>query len=170
MQRTPWVERKFTMDFPVGWIHNILERLYGTASRLTELVSSLSDEQLSDVDSGWSIKEHIGHLFDLEFLHIERIRQFKNRETDLTGADMSNRRTNESNHNLVEVNKLISDFQVERQRLINEFDALTDNDHYFESLHPRLKVKMRPIDLAYFTAEHDDHHLASIRILKRKFI
>jgi len=28
--------------------------------------------------------------------------------------------------------------------------------------HPRLKVKMTPVDLAFFDAEHDDHHLLKI--------
>jgi hypothetical protein len=27
---------------------------------------------------------------------------------------------------------------------------------------------MRPVDMAYFTAEHDDHHLASMRTLIEK--
>lgn len=30
MQRTKWTERKFTFDFPEGWLSNILERLRGT--------------------------------------------------------------------------------------------------------------------------------------------
>ncbi|MFT4669296.1 MAG: hypothetical protein ACI9M9_001964 [Flavobacteriaceae bacterium] len=29
-------------------------------------------------------------------------------------------------------------------------------------MHPRLKVLMRPVDLLFFVAEHDDHHLATI--------
>jgi len=33
--------------------------------------------------------------------------------------------------------------------------------------HPRLKVRMRLVDLAYFVAEHDDHHLASMVIIAR---
>jgi hypothetical protein len=30
-------------------------------------------------------------------------------------------------------------------------------------LHPRLKQPMRLVDHLYFVAEHDDHHLATIR-------
>jgi len=30
------------------------------------------------------------------------------------------------------------------------------------SIHPRLKVNMTPVDLAWFDAEHDDHHLMRI--------
>ena len=33
--------------------------------------------------------------------------------------------------------------------------------------HPRLGTPMRLIDIAFFTAEHDDHHLARITELLR---
>jgi hypothetical protein len=32
-------------------------------------------------------------------------------------------------------------------------------------VHPRLGTPMRLVDLAYFIAEHDDHHLARLREL-----
>jgi hypothetical protein len=35
--------------------------------------------------------------------------------------------------------------------------------------HPRLKVRIRVLDLVFFIAEHDDHHLARISELKRLF-
>jgi hypothetical protein len=35
------------------------------------------------------------------------------------------------------------------------------------ALHPRLNVRIRVIDLVFFIAEHDDHHLAQISELKR---
>ena len=35
--------------------------------------------------------------------------------------------------------------------------------------HPRLKKEMRVLDLAFFIAEHDDHHLARISELIRRF-
>jgi hypothetical protein len=37
------------------------------------------------------------------------------------------------------------------------------------ALHPRLNQKIRVIDLVFFIAEHDDHHLARVSDLKRKF-
>jgi hypothetical protein len=36
------------------------------------------------------------------------------------------------------------------------------------ALHPRLNLPMRVIDLIYFIAEHDDHHLARITDLMRQ--
>jgi hypothetical protein len=35
------------------------------------------------------------------------------------------------------------------------------------ALHPRLKRPMRLVDLCFFVAEHDDHHLATVTRLAR---
>ena len=35
------------------------------------------------------------------------------------------------------------------------------------ALHPRLNQPMRVVDMAFFTAEHDDHHLARMTELSR---
>jgi hypothetical protein len=43
--------------------------------------------------------------------------------------------------------------------------SLTDEQLERAALHPRLKTPMRIVDLAYFVAEHDDHHLARVREL-----
>ena len=70
MERTKWVERKFNFDFPVGMFPVVLERLRGTAARLEKMTSSLSETEAEQKpDNKWSIKEHIGHLSDLEKLH-----------------------------------------------------------------------------------------------------
>jgi hypothetical protein len=59
MQRTKWVERKFTFDFPEGWIYNIMERLHGTPARIKEMVSNLDEDRATRKPGGkWSIKEH----------------------------------------------------------------------------------------------------------------
>ena len=36
------------------------------------------------------------------------------------------------------------------------------------SRHPRLDRPMRAVDMAYFVAEHDDHHLAKMTELARR--
>lgn len=42
------------------------------------------------------------------------------------------------------------------------YQSLSEADLKKESLHPRLKMMMNPVDLAMFDAEHDDHHLVKI--------
>ncbi|MFI5212137.1 MAG: hypothetical protein ACHQIH_04585 [Ignavibacteria bacterium] len=40
---------------------------------------------------------------------------------------------------------------------------LNEDQILLSAMHPRLKQPMRIIDIAFFTAEHDDQHLAIIR-------
>ena len=166
MQRTKWTERVFTFNIPEGWIYNILERLRGTIPRLQEMSDGLDENKLSSKDGGkWSIKEHIGHLSDLEDLHIGRLDDFIGRKNPLRAADMANARTEESRHNDRKLEELLLTFNNKRQLLIEKLRALDDVTQSTSSLHPRLKVEVKPVDIAFFTAEHDDHHLASIREL-----
>ncbi len=163
MQRTKWVDRKFNLDIPPGWLPNILARLSGVTIRLKSLIKNIPDDYLSNqFNESWSIKEHIGHLVDLEDLHIGRVTDFMNREDVLRAADMSNKRTYAANHNEKSIKKLIEEFDLKRTVLISSLKNLDDESQQFVAMHPRLKVPMRAVDMAFFTAEHDDHHIASI--------
>jgi hypothetical protein len=163
MHRLKWVDRKFNFDVPPGWLPNICARLNGTGPRLKDLVRSLSDRQCSEKPNGkWSIKEHIGHLSDLEKLHEGRLQDFINRKEVLRAADMQNVATEQAQHNQKSVETLIEDFVRNRNGFIKALRELDDETHSFVSQHPRLRIPMKPVDMATFTAEHDDHHLASI--------
>lgn len=169
MQRTKWIDRKFTFDFPEGWIFNILERLRGTPVRVQDMIKNLSHEQLTrKTDNAWSIQEHIGHLLDLEELHEGRIDGFISRKETLRAADMSNAKTVAANHNTADLQQILEAFRTSRTRFINRLEELDDETQKFKSLHPRLKITMRPVDMAFFTAEHDDHHLATMRSILNK--
>ena len=165
MQRTKWTDRTFVFDFPEGWLLDILERLRGTGLRIAEMVSSLSEEEagFKPGPDKWSMKEHIGHLSDLEELHDGRIDDFISGKEMLRPADMSNAKTNQANHSEKKVEQLIRDFNSKRNKFISRLEKLDDKTQFFKSMHPRLKTLMRPVDVAFFAAEHDDHHLASIR-------
>lgn len=170
MERTQWVQRTFHFDLPPGWMPNVVERLYGTYPRLLNMVEKLNDAKLIyRLPGKWSIKEHIGHLGDLETLHEGRIDDFIARNATLRAADMSNKKTEEAHHNMQDIRLLLSRFEKLRLQFIHRLSSLDDETQLSQSLHPRLKVPMRPVDMAYFTAEHDDHHLASIRGLIRGF-
>ena len=166
MQRTKWVDRKFTFDFPEGWIYNIMERLQGTPARIKELVANLDEDHANQKPGGkWSIKEHIGHLYDLEFLHDGRLDDFIEGKEILRAADMKNVLTEESNHNLSSLEQLQEKFNHSRRDFLTKLASLDDATLMRKALHPRLQILMRPVDVAYFCAEHDDHHLASIRAI-----
>ena len=52
--------------------------------------------------------------------------------------------------------------QPERMRSVAELEALSPDQIRHTALHPRLEQPMTVIDLFFFVAEHDDHHLARI--------
>jgi uncharacterized damage-inducible protein DinB len=170
MERTKWVERKFNFDFPAGLMPVILERLRGTSVRMNKIASALSDEQLRIRQEGkWSIQEHIGHLVDLEELHDGRIDDFIARKEVLRAADMNNAKTNAASHNDRKIEDILREFRDKRASLVSRLMKLDDSVQLSKSMHPRLQVKMRPVDMAYFTAEHDDHHLATVREIMMTF-
>ena len=163
-----WIDRKFNFDFPVGMCPCIIERLRGTPFRLEEMTQSLSPETVSRrLDDGWTIKEHIGHLSDVQPLWDIRLEQLLAGVDELAAADMSNRKTHEADHNTRELSDLLADFRRVRMLFVEQLEELSDEDAVRSALHPRLKQPMRIVDLAFFAAEHDDQHLAEIRRLQR---
>lgn len=163
MKRTLWIERKFQFGIPAGWMPNVLNRLNGTEIRLEFYLNQINESQAEIKPNGkWSIKEEIGHLADLEILHLERIKDFEAKKAILSPADMKNLQTEKANHNEKNLIELFEDFKSKRKHLIQNLKNLEDEIQNFSSLHPRLKEMMKPVDMAFFTAEHDDHHLTSI--------
>ena len=116
----------------------------------------------------WSIKKEIGHLIDLEPLWLERARQIMRGEADLLKADLTNRKTHDTDHDRHEASDLIARFETEREKLVDLLRSAGDADLVKAAVHPRLGTPMKLVDLAYFVAEHDDHHLAQISFLKSK--
>ena len=81
----------------------------------------------------------------------------------LAAADLTNRKTDEANHNGRPLEQILSAFRASRQKLlmrVDEFGASLFARRVIP--HPRLKTPMRLVDHLYFVAEHDDHHLARI--------
>ncbi|MCI0448291.1 MAG: DinB family protein [Chlorobi bacterium] len=164
VKRIRWTERKFEFNLPPGVFPNLLVRLLGTAPRIEDLTKWLSNEELSFKSNGkWSIKEHIGHLIDLEELHEKRLAEILQGKGTLTAADMTNRKTNDANHNLKSIAELLSEFRRVREDFVNRLEALDEGTILKSGIHPRLNQPMRIIDIAYFTSEHDDHHLTIIK-------
>jgi hypothetical protein len=90
------------------------------------------------------------------------------RET-LHAADMENRRTHEANHNSNSIENILAAFRTERMEFVRRLDAYDEAFVQRTAIHPRLKMKIRVIDLIFFISEHDDHHLARISELIRMF-
>jgi len=109
---------------------------------------------------GWTAQEQMGHLLDLEALWAMRVGEFLSGAKELSAADMTNRKTNEANHNERSIQAIVSEFSVARRRLVEQLYEAGDPEA--ASFHPRLQRPMRLIDFCFFMAEHDDHHLAIV--------
>lgn len=169
MKQTLWFDRTFHLGLPNEILPNILERLRGTPARLEEIIHSLPQSILTrKIHGKWSIQEHVGHLWDLDELHDGRIDDYLNRTSILRPADLNNRRTNSANHNAASIETLLASFRRDRQHFVQRLEALDDATLLHTAMHPRLEEQMRVVDMAYFVAEHDDHHLASIREIARE--
>src|SRR6266513_2582959 len=119
--QTPWFERKFDFNFPVGLFLVIVERLRGTLLQLKAMTKNIPDEKLSiKKDGKWSVKEVVCHLFDLKELWSNRINDFLEHKEMLSAADLNNTKTHNANHNSKTISELLNQFSSARNDLIRK--------------------------------------------------
>jgi uncharacterized damage-inducible protein DinB len=168
IEMVKWIERQFHDRPDAGTFPMVAERLAGTPARIEEKARLVPDDMTSrNIGDTWSVREHIGHLRDLEPLWKVRIDEFLGGVPELTAADMTNRLTRDAGHNDRTPDELAGEFRTARAGMMERLEGLDETEILREALHPRLKVPMRLIDLCTFVAEHDDHHLARISELWR---
>ncbi len=167
LPRARWTDRRFDFTLQPALFPAILERLRGSPDRLAERTRPLPVDLLTRREGAqWSIQEHAGHLGDLEPLWGRRVDQLFAGDAELIPADMTNRATEEAAHNTRLLDDVLATFTAARQALVNRLGGADEADVVRTALHPRLRQPMRLIDLAFFVAEHDDHHLATITSLR----
>ncbi|HVU98049.1 MAG TPA: DinB family protein [Puia sp.] len=166
MGATKWFDRSFDLSFGAERYKAIYDQLAGAPERLQQAVRGVREETLVDKPEGkWSIKEQAGHLFIMEPLWRTRFLDILEQKLALTVADLNNTATSEAGFNAEPIDELLARFVAERRQTIELLDRIDALDMQRTSLHPRLKQPMRVIDLAYFVAEHDEHHLAIVKQL-----
>lgn len=164
-----WFDRSFPSDLPLALFPNVIERLRGTPARLEELLRTVpASVATRRVDNAWSIQENAGHLADLEPLWMARVRDLESGKTVLTEADLTNRQTWEKRHNEAALESILRSFRGARGEFVRVLDGMDSSMFERAARHPRLGTPMRLIDLAFFVAEHDDHHLARMTQLMRR--
>ena len=162
-----WFDRKFELGLTADAALELLQRLRSTPERLAAAVRGLSPEVLTRRREGkWSIQENAGHLFDLESLWEQRLDDYDNGAAALHPADLENRKTHEAAHNDRLISDILADFTSVRLRLVERLTRMTPAELARTALHPRLQQLMSIVDLCFFVAEHDDHHLRTIEELK----
>jgi hypothetical protein len=157
----PWFERNLKFGYAPEMLPYFLERLSGTVLRLEYKVKGVSEEILSAKPDGkWSVKETIGHLAEVDTIANKRIDEMT------AGVEMLSPAVFEpKDYNPWPIEKIVNQFRTNRNLNIEKYKSLTKEDLAKSSIHPRLKVPMTPVDLAWFDAEHDDHHLVGIQEL-----
>jgi uncharacterized damage-inducible protein DinB len=162
IRQTPWMERSFHFDFPITHFPVIFSRLEGTLFRLHAILLNADEDYCSHSTNGWSVKQHVGHLSDLEDVWWQRLQDFLDRKEILSPADLTNTKTKEGGHNEKTLEQLMIQFTLVRQRLLETIYSFEKGTLGLTAIHPRLQQPMRLVDSLYFVAEHDDHHLAAI--------
>lgn len=167
-QDTKWFDRKFDFDLTDKDFPVLCERLQSGIARFEEATRWLTEEELTfKPHNKWSIKEHLGHLGLLEPLWQKRFQEIKNKETAMSPADLNNTATDRAHFNAQICEEILGDFARKRQQTLRLLKSFGGDDFRNHILHPRLRQPMRIIDLMYFVAEHDDHHLRAIINIKR---
>ena len=129
----------------------------------------ITEEKLTDQPDGkWSIMEHTGHLSILEPVWRIRVHDILESKPVLTPADLTNQATTEAGFNNDTPSSLLDRFTEERKITLSLLESIDVWDSSKTSLHPRLQQPMRIIDMVYFVAEHDDHHIAAMSNLLRR--
>ena len=158
MNEVPWFERELIFGKPVEMLPYYLERLEGTIARLEKKVKGIDDAILSTrYNDKWSIKQNIGHLAEVDEISNRRVDEM------VKGADILSPAVFEpQDYNPWPIEKVLEYFNRIRSVNIRKYQTLSESDFIKTSIHPRLKTKMSAVDLAWFDAEHDDHHLVRI--------
>jgi hypothetical protein len=163
MMQIKWIERKFNFGYTPEYLPFFIERLLSTVPRIKALVKDLNEEDASVMPDGkWSVKQHIGHLSDLEELHDGRLFDFRERKKQLRAADMGNKKTEEAAHNKKNLHELIHEFESSRKKFIEHVKTFSNEELEVKAFHPRLQAEINIPDLLYFVAEHDLFHQVHI--------
>jgi uncharacterized damage-inducible protein DinB len=165
-----WFDRTFQLGLGPDAAGEVLERLRRTPERLADAVRGLPPEVLTRRPEGkWSIQENAGHLFDLESLWEQRLDDYDAGAAELHAADLENRKTHEAAHNDRPISGIVADFSIARRRIVERLARMSPAELARTALHPRLRQPMSVVDLCFFVAEHDDHHLRTIDELRSTF-
>lgn len=165
MNEVPWFERSLRFGYAPELLPYFLIRLEGTPPRIRALVNNVDDRILSTrIQGKWSIKENIGHLAEVDEIANKRLDEM------VAGVPVMSPAVFEpKNYNPWPLSELLDFFEQTRSTNLKKYDRISYTDLSKASQHPRLKVMMTPVDLAWFDAEHDDHHLVKIKEILNRF-
>jgi hypothetical protein len=158
MNNLPWFERNLKFGYTKEMLPYFLERLEGSVVRIQAKVKGVDDQILSTkLNNKWSIKQNIGHLAEVDEIANKRLDEMVNGISPMSPAVFE-----PQDYNPWPIEKVLELFKTNRLKNLAKYKAIAESDLLKSALHPRLQVQMTPVDLAWFDAEHDDHHLVRI--------
>jgi hypothetical protein len=154
----PWFERNLKFGYAPEMLPFFLERLEGTIFRIDQKVGGIDNKILTvRWNNKWSVKENIGHLAEVDEVANRRIDEITSGVAVMSPAAFEPK-----DYNPWPMEKVLDFFKKNRLSNLRKYKTLSEEQLKTSSLHPRLKVQMTPVDLAWFDAEHDDHHLVKV--------
>src|SRR5437868_5848171 len=134
-----WFDRRFDVPYPTELLPPLLARLRGTPARLEEMIRGSSRAALTAKRDGrWSAQEIAGHLLDMEPLWLARVGDYVSGRNELTPADLTNRKTNDANHNSTPLHRILADFRSARAKLMGYLAQVDVSACPQAIAHPRL--------------------------------
>lgn len=142
----------------------LLERLLGTPNRLLGLLRDVPPERVMlRLQGKWSVLEHIGHLLLMQERMRVRVEDWQSLSERLTPIDLADQGPYLEATRKREPGDVLEEFRLTRKEFVRSVQDLPPPVLGHFALHPCLERRMRPTDMCLYLAEHDDHHLATIR-------
>lgn len=162
----PWSQRTFEYGRPLDELPVLLERVQGTTARLSNLLSRRSTERLLLRPEGkWSAMEHVGHLLTLQDRFDPRVDDFEQRRPKLCDISLHDQAPIIQGQRKRMLGDVLEEFRLKRLAFANRVEHLHRRSLEHIAYHPCQDRTMRPMDMLLWIAEHDDHHLATIRAI-----
>lgn len=162
----PWTQRTLPFGRPVEEVPVLLERIRGTHARIAEILRDHPLERLHlRVEGRWSVLEHAAHLITLQDRFEPRADDFEHLRERLCEIRLEGQDAELGRHRVRRIGDVLEEFRLKRMafgRRIEGFNARV-NEHV--AIHPCKGRPMRVADMLLWIAEHDDHHLATMRAL-----
>jgi len=166
MEPLAWSQRVLAYGRPLAEMPVLLERLLGTPARIRALAMHVPVEVLNLRRSGsWSVMEHIGHLVVMQDRMEERLFDHLDMRPRLCTIDLTDQEALLHGHRARALGDLVEEFRLKRQWFVERMEAMGPEQLAHHAVHPRTGELRSAVDMAYFMAEHDDHHLATMRRL-----
>jgi hypothetical protein len=164
----PWSQRKLEFNRSLEELPVLAERLLGTSDRITALLRNVPQERLQlRLQGKWSVLEHIGHLMVMDDRMQVRVEDWLSLSGRLTPIELADQQAQLDGQRHRELGDMVEEFRITRQAFVDNVLNMPPTVHTHYALHPCMHVRMRPTDMFHFLAEHDDHHLATLRRIVR---